>query len=812
MDRRRPRSNTDRLAPARVKAGTVRPITLLMNIRQSLSVRGRIAGVARGGLPTLLMAILVVLAMIGAAAFARRTADQHRQAQVLAEQVHASFEELLAFKWQTDTEILQGSANFSLTSPLVREGLRVMTQLTEEVARLHRLVPAADTDRLQRDVNNLYAASLHMLAVVRNPKLRALPGGTLNTFEPALHRMDDDARLTAAHQRKVAAGALELAWIGSIGSLLLGIGVLSVLAWRLARLRRRTELAEEVRTVERRSEQRIRALVERSRDVVTVLDRDLRVRWQAPSIKRLLGEDPDHLLGTPIADIVHRDDRDLFVEFVQASIDGRAPSTLRARFHHTDGRWCHAEIVAENLFADPAVEGLVLNIRDISERKAFEDELRHQAFHDALTGLANRALFEDRLRHALAGTLRTRKTLAVLFLDLDDFKTINDSLGHRAGDSLLRGVAARIDSLIRPTDTAARLGGDEFAVLVNHVETQEEAEAMARRLLDALGQRFVIDGRELAVTASIGVALGEGSVPADELLRNADIAMYAAKAAGKNAVHAFKQTMHKRAVERLELRNELGAAIEAGEFVLEYQPIVSLPTGAAVGVEALVRWEHPVRGRLAPGQFIGLAEETGLIVGLGRWVLEQACRQLQEWKRALEPSRDLYISVNVSIRQLYEEDFVDIVGEALDRSAIDPHSLVLEITEGLLADDRDAIVRRLQALKMLGVRIAVDDFGTGYSALSHLQQFPIDILKIDKSFIDGLDGDDQKANLVAGIINLGESLSLDVIAEGIEQRHQADRLRAMRSALAQGFLFSRPLEPGDLLAVLQDASRLLAAG
>jgi EAL domain-containing protein (putative c-di-GMP-specific phosphodiesterase class I) len=218
-----------------------------------------------------------------------------------------------------------------------------------------------------------------------------------------------------------------------------------------------------------------------------------------------------------------------------------------------------------------------------------------------------------------------------------------------------------------------------------------------------------------------------------------------------------------------------------------------------------------VRGRLAPGQFIGLAEETGLIVGLGRWVLEQACRQLQEWKLALGPTRDLYISVNVSIRQLYEEDFVETVADVLERTSIDPHSLVLEITEGLLADDRDAIVRRLQALKLLGVRIAVDDFGTGYSALSHLQQFPIDILKIDKSFIDGLDGDEQKANLVAGIINLGESLSLDVIAEGIEQHEQADRLRSMRSALAQGFLFSRPLEPGELLAVLRDASGLVVA-
>jgi diguanylate cyclase (GGDEF)-like protein/PAS domain S-box-containing protein len=783
-----------------------------MKSRQGVSLRARIASISRDGLLTLLISILVVLAMVAAAAFARQTADQHRRAEVLAEQVHGSFEELTAFKWEADTYVAQGTANFRLDSPFVARGFRIMSQLTDEVRRLHHLVAEPDTERLQRDVQDLYAGSLQMLAVMRSHGPVPANDQDQNTFEPALHRMDRDAQLTAAHQRSVAGGALEFAWIGSIGSLLLGVCALSGLAWRLARQRRRAALEGEVRAVERRSEQRIRALVELSRDVVTVLDRDLRVRWQAASIHRLLGQEPDTLLGTPIAEIVHPDDRALFEDFLQASIDGRTSSTIRARFHHADGRWCHVEIVAENLFAEPAVEGLVLNIRDISERKAFEDELRHQAFHDALTGLANRALFEDRLRHALAGTLRTQRTLAVLFLDLDDFKTINDSLGHRAGDSLLRGVAGRIDSLIRPTDTAARLGGDEFAVLVDHVSTQEEVEAMGARLLEALGRPFLLDGRELTVTASIGVALSDGAVAADELLRNADMAMYAAKAAGKNAVHAFQQTMHRRAVERLELRNELGAAIAAGQFVLEYQPIVALPTGEAVGVEALVRWQHPVRGRLAPDQFIGLAEETGLIVDLGRWVLEEACGQLQEWKRSLDPARDLYISVNVSIRQLHEEDFPQCVAGVLARTSIEPQSLVLEITEGLLADDRDAIVRRLQALKRLGIRIAVDDFGTGYSALSHLQQFPIDILKIDKSFIDGLDGDAQKANLVAGIINLGESLSLDVIAEGIEQHTQADRLRAMHSPMAQGFLFSRPLDPGELLAVLQDPGALLSAG
>jgi diguanylate cyclase (GGDEF)-like protein len=467
------------------------------------------------------------------------------------------------------------------------------------------------------------------------------------------------------------------------------------------------------------------------------------------------------------------------------------------------------ETVAENRYADPAVDGLVLNMRDISERKAFEDELRHQAFHDSLTGLANRALYEDRLQHALAGSLRAPHSLAVLFLDLDDFKTINDSLGHRAGDALLQAIAARIDPLLRPTDTAARLGGDEFAVLIDGVEGNTEARAIAQRIVDALRDPFTIDDRELNVTASVGFALNDGVVQAEELLRNADIAMYAAKGDGKNSVHAFEEKMHTRALERLELRSELQRALVDDEFYLDYQPIFSLEQRHPVGVEALVRWRHPTRGRLGPDQFIGLTEETGLIVALGGWILERACAQAREWQLTLTQAHPFYVSVNVAIRQLQEHDFPQAVADVLARTQLEPGSLVLEITEGMLAGDRDAIVQQLTQLKQLGLRIAVDDFGTGYSSLSHLQQFPIDILKIDKSFIDELNGDDQKANLVQAIINLAESLNLDVIAEGIEHQQQADQLRLMHSPLGQGYLFSHPIPPNEVLTLMQTASRSL---
>ncbi len=533
-----------------------------------------------------------------------------------------------------------------------------------------------------------------------------------------------------------------------------------------------------------------------------VIGPELKVRWQSTSVQTGLGYAPSDVLGRRVSGLVHPDDAQLLESHLAAVMRQPGPVTVTARFAHARDGWRDLEVIAENRLTDPEIEGVVLSMRDVSDRKALEDELRHQAFHDSLTGLANRVLFEDRLAHCLAGARRHMQTAAILFLDLDDFKTINDSLGHASGDELLQAVARRIARVVRVTDTAARLGGDEFAILLESLDDPFVAQRTSTRLLEELTPPFDIAERELRVGASIGIALSDGSTGAENLLRNADTAMYAAKEAGKGTVQTFEDGMHKRVLARLELTGELQNALDEGEFELDYQPIVDLQRGDVVGCEALVRWAHPARGRLLPGEFISIAEETGLIVPLGAWILRTACAQAARWQLSF-PERQLEINVNVSTRQLRDPSFETMVGQALSTSGLTPRRLVLEITESLLPDDDEQTIERLRVLKGLGVQVAVDDFGTGYSALSRLQDYPVDILKIDRSFINGIEHDSGKAQLVRGIVDLGKSLEMTVVAEGIEQPGQADHLRRLKSPLGQGYLFSRPVAADRVEALLQ---------
>jgi len=548
----------------------------------------------------------------------------------------------------------------------------------------------------------------------------------------------------------------------------------------------------------RRSEERFRSLVRNSVDVNMIVAADGTIVYESPAVERVLGYRAEDRVGSTGMQIVHPDDQDRLRQVFEDLL--RAPSgqvSAEIRLRHADDSWRSIEVVGKNLLEDPAVGGVVVNYRDISERRQLEDELRHQAFHDSLTGLANRALFADRLEHALSRTRRNRNRLGVLFLDLDDFKTINDSLGHGEGDQVLIAVAGRLRDAIRAGDTVARMGGDEFAVLVEPGSGGSPME-VAERLLETLQAPFRIGGKELFVHASVGVALSSSPKETpEELLRDADASMYMAKSHGKNRIELFEPSMHAAALARFAIKADLERALDRGEFELLYQPIVKLTTRAVVGVEALVRWRHPERGLILPTEFIAVAEETGLIIPLGRWVLEQACRQARLWE-SVRPDRSLSMSVNVSGRQVAEATFVATVADVLAESRLEPSRLVLEFTEGVLMRDTEATMTTLRDLKGLGVRLAIDDFGTGFSALNYLRSFPIDVLKIDGSFVASMSaGTDQRA-VVRAILRLGETLHLSTIAEGIEDAGQLADLRALGATLGQGYFFARPLTAEEI--------------
>ena len=553
-----------------------------------------------------------------------------------------------------------------------------------------------------------------------------------------------------------------------------------------------------------KSEARFRSLVANASDMITVLDADGAVTYQSPSIERVLGYTPDETEGHRFDRLLAEADRPRLAQILEGHVDGAEAISIECSLRHSDGRWLQFEVQFTDLLEDEHVGGLVLNSRDISERKAFEDQLSHQAFHDPVTGLANRALFADRVGHALVGTHRSGAQLAVMFIDLDDFKTVNDSLGHQAGDTVLAEVARRLEQAVRPSDTVARFGGDEFAILLDEVSSSDEAAMIADRVLKALEQPVVLDGKEVYARGSVGICMSDEDLraqDAEEFLRNADLAMYMAKRDSKGSYRLFEPTMHERVVERLELRGELQRALDLGQFEVYYQPVVHLDQRSDYGVEALLRWNHPERGQIAPMQFIPLAEETGLIIPIGRWVIGEACRQGALLHSRFRRDPALTMSVNLSVKQLQSNSIVDDVGEALQQTGIEPSTLVLEITETVMMADPDTASARLNELKALGVRIAMDDFGTGYSSLSYLSRLPVDILKMDRSFLAAGNTD---SGLAAAIIAIGERLGLEVVAEGIEEPAQIDALRDLGCELGQGFLFARPMPQPALVTYLDE--------
>jgi diguanylate cyclase (GGDEF)-like protein/PAS domain S-box-containing protein len=553
---------------------------------------------------------------------------------------------------------------------------------------------------------------------------------------------------------------------------------------------------------------RLAAIVEASDQAILGLSPELVVTSWNPGAERVFGYQADEAVGRSVFDLLLPPNRRAQDSALHRVVRGERLSAHQTEVRTKDGRLLPISVSASPMIDETgAIVGLATIGEDISRRKALEDRLHHQAFHDPLTGLANRALLSDRLEHALARQARAGGMLGVVLLDLDDFKSINDSLGHRAGDELLIMVADSLRACTREADTLARLGGDEFAILLEDLTGPEDASRFAERLVSSMSSRFSFGDHSFPVSASIGIALVEGGAATlDDVIRDADVAMYLTKSTAKGGFTVFEPGMHLAVKDRLRLKADLARALGTDELSLHYQPIIDLPTGEIVGVEALARWAHPELGMVAPDRFIPVAEESGLIVPLGLWVLETACRDVQGWQQEAGAPAPLRLSVNVSGRQLEDPGFVDSVRRLLDHLAFDPKQLILEITETVLVAKAEESIEKLHGLKALGVHLAIDDFGTGYSSLSSLQRLPVDIVKIDRSFIAHLDGDDEQANLARAVLGLGRTLQLQTVAEGVESDDQATELRRLECSLAQGYYFARPTDRVTLAALLRNHS------
>ncbi len=557
-----------------------------------------------------------------------------------------------------------------------------------------------------------------------------------------------------------------------------------------------------------RSEARFRTLVQNTLDIISILNASGTILYESPSVERVLGYTPEDMIGADSRALIHPDDLSpVSAAFDVALDDPTRTPTVEFRFRHKDGSWRWLQSTVTNLLDDRAVGGLVVNSRDITERKEIEAQLWHQAHHDSLTGLPNRVLFMHRLQQALDE--RGSSKVAVIFLDLDGFKVVNDSLGHEYGDRLLVAVAERLRSDLLAGDLLARFGGDEFTVLPDHVTEPSDATRMAERLQATLAAPFAVNGHTLVVSASLGIVLSSAELPTPtDLLRAADVALYRAKANGKGSRAVFDTTRDASALAQLDQEQDLRLALDRGELRLHYQPKMDLTTGGLVGVEALVRWQHPMSGLVPPAAFIGVAEETGLIVPLGAWVLGEACRQVMAWHEQFPADNMLELSVNVSPVQIRHPDLVGQVKGVLRETGFPPERLVLEITERGLVDATEATDRTVEALIALGVQLAIDDFGAYQAGLGYLRRWPMHILKLDQTLVNDLGQNERSRAIVAAVVALAKTLGMTVTGEGIETAEQLAKLRELGCDWGQGYTLAPPLPAEELVAFLEGGSVL----
>jgi diguanylate cyclase (GGDEF)-like protein/PAS domain S-box-containing protein len=570
-----------------------------------------------------------------------------------------------------------------------------------------------------------------------------------------------------------------------------------------ADLERHVERYKEAERALEASEARFRVLTESSLDLISVVDAEGVIRYQSPALKHLLGYESPDTVGRNVSEFVHPEDMEHSRAALRRIIDARQSiEPVEFRLRHQDGTWRTFESLGTNCLDNPHIHGVVFNSRDVTDRKVIQQRIQHLAYHDNLTGLPNRSLLQDRLAHSIARAERTNRKVAVLFIDLDNFKNINDTLGHDVGDELLRQVARRLTECVRAEDTIARQGGDEFIVLCDGLDDGRGASLVAQKILNALRKAFVLGGTDQHVSGSVGIALfPEDGRDAQTLMKNADTAMFHGKTQGKNTYQYFTAQMNVAVKRRMTLESALRRAVMRRDFLLHYQPQIDLDSGEILAVEALVRWKTEDGGTVSPGDFIPLAEETGLINEIGEWVLREACRQAREWQDMGLPKRRM--AVNLSARQFSDRGFLDMVTRVLAESGLEPGCLELEITESQVMRQTEGMIMLLNKLSEMGVQLAIDDFGTGYSSLSYLKRLPIQKLKIDQSFVRDITVDPNDTAIVVAIINMAKSLDLDTIAEGVETAGQLALLRSKGCHVGQGYYFSAPVRAEVLYPLLK---------